>query len=134
MSNNMFIESKSNYGFEETIEKLNEAVAKAEWRVIHTHNLQAIMNKNGYDEVLETTVYEVCNPKLAHSLLSDESARIYSNMLPCRISIYNQADGATYISRMNIKMFAAQIGGKVEEVMSNAFAQAEAIIDSVVKQ
>ena len=132
MSNNMFIESKSKHGFEETVEKIKEAVVNANWRVMHTHNLQETMKKNGYDDVLPTVVLEVCNPILAHSLLSDASSRIYSNMLPCRLSVYKQADGNTYVSRMNIKLFASQIGGNVAEVMTSAFEGAEGIIGTVI--
>ena len=132
MAKNMFLVSKSKHSFDETIEKITEAVAKADWRVIHTHNLQAIMVKNNYDDVAQTTVMEICKPALAHGILSDEESRIYSNMLPCRISVYVQADGNTYVSRMNIKDFAAQIGGKVAEVMTHAFEGAEGIIATVV--
>lgn len=130
MSNNMFLESKSKYGFEETVERLNVAVADARWRVIHSHDLQQTMKNNGHDDVLQTVVMEVCNPNIAHKILSDEASRIYSNMLPCRLSVYKQADGNTYISRMNMKMFAAQLGGKVAEAMSSAFEGAEKIIDN----
>lgn len=132
MTNNMFLVSKSKHSFDETVEKITEAVAKADWRVIHTHNLQAIMVKNNYNDVAQTTVMEICKPSLAHGILSDEESRIYSNMLPCRISVYVQADGNTYVSRMNIKDFAGQIGGKVAEVMTQAFEGAESIIHSVV--
>lgn len=127
----MFIESKSKYGFDQTIEKLNEAIAEGGWRVLHTHNLQETMIKNGYDDVLQTKVIELCNPQLAHKLLSDNSLRIYSNMMPCRMSVYELADGATYVSRMNTKMLSMQIGGKVEEVMGGAFQQAEDFVNKV---
>lgn len=131
MNNNFFIESKSKYGFDETVDKLNEVIAAGGWRVLHTHNLQETMKKNGYDDVLQTKVIELCNPKLAYQLLSDDLMRIYSNMMPCRMSVYEQDDGATYISRMNTKMLAAQIGGKVQEVMGGAFEQAEDFCDEV---
>ncbi len=128
----MFVESKSKYGFDETVEKLSEAITEGGWRVLHTHNLQETMIKNGYNDVLQTKVIELCNPKLAHQLLSKEDLRIYSNMMPCRMSVYEQTDG-TYISRMNIKMLASQIGGKVEEIMSVAFTQAEDFVSKLSK-
>lgn len=130
---NMFVESKSKYNFDETVEKLNEAIAEGGWRVLHTHNLQETMIKNGYDDVLQTKVIELCNPKLAHQLLSDNESRIYSNMMPCRMSVYELKDGATYVSRMNTKMLSMQIGGKVEQVMGGAFQQAEEFINKVSK-
>lgn len=57
--------------------------------------------------------------------------RLYSSLLPCRISIYQTSDGITRISRMNSVAMAAQIGGLVEEVMSEAFAEIEKAIAEI---
>lgn len=131
MSDKFFIESKSKYGFDETMEKLEAVIAAGGWRVLHVHNLQETMKKNGYDDVLQTKVIELCNPQLAHQLLSDGDSRIYSNMMPCRMSVYEQADGAIYVSRLNTKMLAGMIGGVVENVMGGAFEQAEKFCNKV---
>ena len=73
----------------------------------------------------------MCNPKYAYRLLSKDDLRIYSNMMPCRIAVYEKTDGQTYISRMNAGLFAAQIGGEVEEVMSATFRDAEGFIEKL---
>lgn len=126
----MFIESKSKYGFDKTIEKLNEIIVASGWRVTHTHDLKETMTKNGF-EVLPVKVIELCNPQYAHRLLSVDALRIYSNMMPCRMSVYEKADGFTYVSRINSALFAAQIGGVVHEVMSEAFHDAEGFIAQI---
>ena len=129
---NMFFESKSKYGFDETVEKLNGIIAEAGWRVTHTHDLKETMTKNGF-EVLPVKVIELCNPKYAYRLLSADELRIYANMMPCRLSVHEKADGKTYVSRMNSALFASQIGGVVEEVMSGAYRDAEEFIKKVSK-
>ena len=126
----MFFESKSKYGFEETVEKLSEIILESGWKVTHTHDLQETMKKNGLD-VAPVKVIELCNPKYAYRLLSDDELRIYSNMMPCRLSVYEKADGKTYVSRMNSAMLASQIGGVVQEVMSGAFHDAEGFIEKI---
>ena len=128
----MFIENKSKYNLEETISKLNEAVENSEWKLIHMHDLQQLMHKNGH-EVLSAKVMEICAPSFAFKLLSKDDERIYSNMMPCRLSVYEKSDGNTYISRMNIELFASQMGGVIQEVMTEAFIGAEGFINQVIE-
>lgn len=129
---NMFFESKSKYGFDETVKKLSDIIAENGWRVTHTHDLKETMTKNGF-EVLPVKVIELCNPKYAYRMLSVDELRIYSNMMPCRLSVYEKADGKTYVSRMNSALFASQIGGVVEEVMSDAYHNAESFVAQVAE-
>lgn len=128
----MFIENKSKFSFEETIEKLAKAVGKSDWKMIHTHDLQQLMHKNGH-EVLSAKVMEICAPLFAFKLLSEDDERIYSNMMPCRLSVYEKSDGKTYVSRMNIEQFASKMGGVIQEVISTAFKGAEGFIDQVIE-
>lgn len=111
----MFFENRSKYGFEETINQLTELVPENEWKIIQILDLQETMRKNGKD-VLPVKVVEMCKPDYAYQLLSEDSQRIYSNMMPCRVSVYEKSDGNTYISRMNSAMFAEQIGGVMQGV------------------
>ena len=126
----MFFENRSKYGFEETINQLTELVPENEWKIIQILDLQETMRKNGKD-VLPVKVVEMCKPDYAYQLLSEDSQRIYSNMMPCRVSVYEKSDGNTYISRMNSAMFAEQIGGVMQGVMSNAFDDVEKMIKKI---
>lgn len=128
----MFFENRSRFGFEETINQFTKLVPENEWKVIQILDLQETMRKNGKD-VLSVKVLEICKPDYAYHLLSEDSLRIYSNMLPCRVSVYEKTDGETYISRMNSEMFASQIGGVMQEVMSKAFDEVEAIVKEIAK-
>lgn len=127
----MFFENRSRYNFDETLKQLTELVVENEWKVIHVHDLHETMRKNG-KEVLPVKVVEICKPDYAYRLLSDDSLRIYSNMMPCRVSVYMKTDGITYISRMNSAMFASQIGGVMLEVMGKAFDDVEHMIKKIV--
>ena len=126
-----FFENRSKYGFEETINQLTELVPENEWKIIQILDLQETMRKNGKD-VLPVKVVEMCKPDYAYQLLSEDSQRIYSNMMPCRVSVYEKSDGNTYISRMNSAMFAEQIGGVMQGVMSNAFDDVEKMIKGMI--
>jgi len=52
--------------------------------------------------------------------------------MPCRVSIYEKADGKTYISRMNSSMIAAGFGGIAEQVMTESANEVEEIIEHIL--
>ena len=126
----MFLENESRYGFNETVEKLTEQVGIIGWRVLNILDLQAILHEKG-KEVLPIKIFEVCNAKHAGRILEKDVERMYSSLLPCRISVYQTSDGKTRISRMNSGSMAAQIGGLTEEVMSIAFAEMETALKTI---
>ena len=122
----MVIENESKYSFDETVEKLSESIVAAGWKVTHIHDLQGTLIKNNFD-VLPVKIMEVCRPDYSVKLLSRDKERLYSSMMPCRLSVYETSDGKTRISRMNSSAFAAQIGGVVSEVMSVAYNEIESV-------
>ncbi|MBP1662926.1 MAG: hypothetical protein H6Q19_66 [Bacteroidetes bacterium] len=127
----LFIEVQSNYNFDQTVEKLTETILSANWKVSHVHDLQETMRKNKFD-VLPVKVLELCKPAYSVKLLEKDDERIYSSMMPCRISVYNKSDGYTYVSLMNSGMMAAQLGGVVELVMTDAYFESRKFIQSVI--
>lgn len=125
--NQMFLENESKYSFEETIQLLPNHISLAGWKVTSIHDMQATLMKNGKD-VLPIQVFELCNPVYAGELLQEDDLRIFSPMMPCRLSVYRKIDGKTYLARMNSALMAAAIGGKVEEVMAKAFSDIEIVL------
>lgn len=128
----LMLENESKSGFNETVEQLSKTITEKGWKITITHDLQEIMKKNG-KEVLPVKVIELCNPAYAFGILSENESRYVSPMLPCRISVYEKADGKTYISRMNSVLLAKQFGGNIEKVISQAFADGEEIIKPHIK-
>ncbi len=124
----MFVENISKFGFDETVNKIGEAVTAAGWSLLHTHNLKETLQKKAFD-VLPVTVLEVCKASLSVKLLERDKERAFSSLMPCRISVYNTSDGNTIISRLNALEISKQSGGVVEEVMGGAFIQMEEILD-----
>jgi uncharacterized protein (DUF302 family) len=131
-STEMFLESESRFGFDETVNILNETVTAGGWKVLAVHDLQASMKKAGKD-VAAVKVFEICNPNHSYKLLAKDDERIYSSLMPCRFSVYEKSDGKVYISRMNVSVMSKQIGGLVDEVMTAANNDAEGFIKTVIK-
>ncbi len=123
----VMLENLSRFGFAETVDKISQAVPGSGWKITTTHDMQETMKKNGKD-VLPVKVIEICNPQLAYQILSSEDQKQVSVFLPCRVSVYEKADGKTYISRMNSPAFGSMIGGTAASVITEAFNQAEKLI------
>ncbi len=54
--------------------------------------------------------------------------------MPCRVAIYEKADGKVYISRMNSGLMASTMGGIIHEVMDEAASQNEEILEAVLSE
>lgn len=130
-SDQLFIESRSKYGFDETVEKVVQAVVDNEWKVLATHDLQQTMQKNGM-EVLPVKVFSICHPKHSGKILKTDTDRFITPMMPCRLSVYEKSDGNTYISRLNALSLASSLGGNSGEVMKESFLEVEKIIEELI--
>lgn len=128
----MLKEDESKYNFEQTVVEFEKSVKQKGWKIPATHNLQKTMEKFGHD-VRAVKVYELCHPDHAEKILSKNHERVVSSMMPCRVAIYEKADGKTYVSRMNTSMMAGMIGGVVKEVMAVASTENEEILKAVIK-
>ncbi|MCK5169896.1 MAG: DUF302 domain-containing protein, partial [Bacteroidales bacterium] len=94
-------------------------------------DLQATMKKFNHD-VAAVKVFEICHPDHSYQILKESDERIASNMMPCRISVYEKADASVWISRMNSGIVAKPMSRIIRESMSAAAADVELIIAEVV--
>ena len=128
----MFIVSESKYDMDKTAELITESVKEHNWSLPHQYDLQQILAGKGF-EVKPVKVYSVCKPDIASRVLSESATQHISAIMPCRISIYENANGKTYISRMNAGLIARLLGGKAASVMVEAGQGSEDILKAVVK-
>ena len=127
----MIKEAKSNYDFERSVEIFEKTALDMGWAIPTVHDLQATMEKFGYD-VRQVKVFELCHPEHAIKILREDQERIVSSMMPCRVSIYEKSDGNTYVSWMNTSMMGNMMGGIVADVMGEASRESEAMISSII--
>lgn len=129
----MFTVSESKYDFATTKAMIEQGTPAASWAMPHQYDLQATLGKHGF-QVKPVQVFSICKPDIAVHILDNDPARHLSAMMPCRISVYEKADGKTYISRMNTGLFSRLLGSRVMAVMGEAGAGAEKILDPIVKK
>ncbi len=129
----MFKENKIQADFDTTVASVEEAVIAKGWKVPYVHDLQATLKKFGKD-VRSVKVFEICHPDHSYEILSRNEERIVSNLMPCRIAVYEKMDGSVWISRMNSGVVARPMSKVVRTTMSSAAKDVEEIIAEVVKE
>lgn len=127
----LMLENESRYDFETTLTTVEQAAKGAGWSVPAVHDLQASMAKAG-KEVNQVKVFALCNPEYAVKILGGDEERIYSNMMPCRVSVYTKSDGKTYISRMNIPKVSRDMLPDARSAMKAAYRDMEKILSGII--
>ena len=125
-------EKESLFGFNETVELLLNAATDREWNNPATHDLQNSLAKAG-KSILPVTVLEVCKPEYSGQMLELSDERIVSVMMPCRISVYEKADGKTYVATVNYKLFTTGQSEVIRDVMMEASNDLEEIVRAVAR-
>ena len=134
MSPNLILkESPSKYNFEETLSRFTTTVEAGGWKIPVTHDLQATLLKMGKEDVNSVRIVEICNPDLSEKILKSDDEKIVSTMMPCRVAIYQKADGKVYVSRMNSGLLAKAMGKITKREMAKAYSETEIFLDSVLK-
>lgn len=127
----MIVENKSTLNYEETIAAIEKAAAEGGWKIPTIHHIDKSVAKGGFD-VKEVAVIELCKVDLAGQILQDDKSKVVTSMMPCRLSVYKTADDQVIVSRMNTGLVSKIFGGKVAEVMKDATAGSEKILDAVL--
>ena len=124
----LFTVSESKYNFDKTAEMIIESTKQNEWSMPHHYDLQATMDKHGF-KVKPVKVFSICKPDLAVRILSEDTDRHISAMMPCRVAIYEKSNGKTYVARMNAGLLSKFLGGNVKAVMGDAGNDSEKILE-----
>lgn len=129
----LFAEDRLPGNFEQSVKSLEAAVLEHGWKVPHVVDLQASMKKFGKD-VASVTVYELCNPAYAYRILSHSDERIVSNLMPCRVAVYEKEDGSVWISRMDNAKLSKPMSKVISETLRDAQNDIEEIIAELVAE
>lgn len=125
-----YLEDKSSRDFHATLKSLDEAIKAAKWSVLASHRMHENMAEKGH-RVGRTTILEVCSMKYGLEILKDDRKKYVSSMMPCRVSVYETADGRVVVSRLNANAFADMLGANdpaLAKIMREAGAEIEQII------
>lgn len=127
----MMLEDESPHNFSQTVQVFEQAVADAGWSILQVHDMQDILASHGHD-VAAVKIFELCSSRYSAEVLVEDSARIISPLMPCRVSIYEKTDGSVHIARMNSELMAKPFGGVIARVMDKAAVETEEVIAAVL--
>ena len=126
----LFIENESRLGYGETIAAIHESSRAEGWIIPKQYKLDLSLAKAGY-EILPVSVIELCKPEHAYKILSEDEYRLVSSMMPCRVAVYEKADGSTVVSRMNTGLISRVFDKTVRDVMAKATQETNQILSAV---
>lgn len=127
----MFVVKESKLGFHETVEAIEMSASELNWGMPHKYDLQATLKGKGF-EVKPVQVISLCKPNHANQVLSQDSERHISAILPCRMAVYEKG-GKTFISYMNTGFLSNVMSKKVKPVMGQVGAELELVIRQIVR-
>lgn len=90
--------AESSKNVEEVAKNLQENIVANGFGVLHIHNLEETMHNKGVELGEACQIFEICNPKLAKEVLSEDMSM--NMVLPCRISVYTDK-GVTKVGMIN---------------------------------
>ena len=123
---------KSPYGFDETVAAVEAAVAGQEgWKVAKTFDIQKNIVDAGHAEMTKVKIVTLCNPHYANRILSADSDKVVTTMMPLGIGVYETADGSVYMSEMNVGLMGMMFGGTIADVMGDASTDIARMMSSV---
>ena len=129
----IIVESKSKFGFDETVSKIKIASAEDGWKNPIIHRIDKSVSEID-STILPVAVIELCKPSHAVKVLVNDEDKIVSSMLPCRVAIYEKKNGDVIVSRMNTGLIAGLFGGVVSSTMGHATAETEEIFKTIIAE
>ena len=128
----MVLEADSPLGFEETVAAISDNAQAQGWLIPKVHKLDQGLAQHGH-QVRPVAVIELCQPDYAAALLQHDATRMVSSFMPCRVSVYETADGSVTVSRMNAALMSRLFPAEVAQVMAQAGAETELILNAVLE-
>ena len=131
MSKNIY-QVSSTKTVEQAVNDLDATVKDHKFGVLHSYNFMAIFASKGIEFKTPCQVLEICNPMKAKHVLEIDMA--LSNALPCRLAVYQDAEGVTQISMikpgailslLNQDAALQALAAEVETVMISMINQAK---------
>lgn len=133
MKQMMFSTYKSKLGFEETLAALRETAPQNGWSVPFENSLQEEYFKAGHHDMTRCSVLYFCNAHGGYDILSTDSNKMLSVMMPTGVSVYETSTGETEIATMNFGLMSNFFGGTTKRVFQEASRNMAAALAGVIK-
>jgi uncharacterized protein (DUF302 family) len=119
----VFKEVPSPFGIEETAARIQQNIQAAgnNWSLVGLRNPGKAVEQDG-GNTLPVLMVEACSTRYSGPILKNDSLRMLSILMPCKISVYKKSDGKVYIGMMNAALIGSLFGSEVGELMAQVAA------------
>ena len=124
------VEVGSPFDVPTTVGKIIETATLKGWQNPALHNLQQSLAKSG-KAVRPVQVVEICKPDFSGRMLEGNDERIFSVMMPCRISVYEKEDGKTYVALLDPSSMSKGMPEAVAAAKTAASSESFEIVEAV---
>lgn len=130
--NLMLTVDKSALAFDETVYAIDNNAREHGWTVSKIYDIQKSLHKAGHLDINRIKVLSMCRPDHAGAILSDDDRKPVAALMPCRIGVYETADGSVYLTRMNVGLMSKMFGGVIQDVMARVQVEQQAILENII--
>jgi len=134
MPNLMLTITKSKYGFDDTYSLIEDSIVDHNWDIQRVYDIEECMRTFGHDSITNIMIFSICKPDNVATILKNDDDKKVTAIMPCRIAIYEDSNGDTYVSRLNISLMSKMFGGVIEDVMQGVAADEKNILDGIVEE
>ncbi|MFZ5785367.1 MAG: DUF302 domain-containing protein [Acidobacteriota bacterium] len=113
----------SPHDFEETVTRLESAVADAGWLMPDSKRLNDSLEKGNVRFPHRVHLIKLCEPRHPAEVPTDK--RQVACLMPCTFAVFQTDGGAVRVSRKNTALMGKVFGGSIRRVMGGGVADAE---------
>ena len=126
----MLIKHKSNRSYDDTQSILSEGFPKKQdWHLLKITDYQE--NRAPFGAMERVCSINVCNPRYAWQILSDDANRGVTAFMPLAVGIYEDKKGQVFVSQLNVRLLGMMFGGTIAKMMNMAGIDINGVIASV---
>jgi uncharacterized protein (DUF302 family) len=126
----MLIKHKSNRSYDDTLAILSEGFPKKQdWHLLKITDYQE--NTAPFGAMERVCSMNVCNPRYAWQILSDDANRGVTAFMPLAVGVYEDKKKQVFISQLNVRLLGMMFGGTIAKVMNMAGIDLNEVIASV---
>jgi uncharacterized protein (DUF302 family) len=114
------------YGFEEARVRIEEELQKEGFGILTEIDVKATLKKKLDVDFRRYQILGACNPPFAHRALQQE--REVGLLMPCNVIIYEDDDGKTVVSAMNVEAAVASVVPNLKPLAEEVGAMLERVI------
>jgi uncharacterized protein (DUF302 family) len=123
----MFRVHRSALDFDSTVMSVENQAASHGYKVPKVYDIQESLVSAGHAQMTKLKIISLCQPDHAYGLLKHDENKSLSAIMPCRVAVYEIADGSVYVSELNIRRLGSLFGGNIAEVTGTVAAEQDSM-------